>query len=231
MHTISVIIPTLNEEKNIGNLIQYLQKEGDASILEIIVVDGGSVDDTIAVAQKAGAVAAMSPQKGRAAQMNFGAHMAQGSILYFVHADARPPLGFAQDILLATQEGYHSGCYRFRFDSPKTLLKINNYFTRFKLLAVRGGDQTLFISREWFDKLNGFDERYVIMEEYDLLRRLWRQNRSSFKVISKNVLISARKYDNNSWLRVQIANLIAMTLFRLGTSPLKIAHIYKKLLH
>lgn len=231
MHTISIIIPTLNEEKNIGNLIQHLQKEEDSCIVEIIVVDGGSIDNTITIVHNAGAVAVMSPQKGRAAQMNFGAQLAKGSILYFVHADARPPMGFAQDILEATQEGYQSGCYRFRFDSPKTLLKINNYFTRFKLLAVRGGDQTLFITREWFDKLNGFDERYVIMEEYDLLRRLWRQNRSSFKVISKNVLISARKYDNNSWLRVQIANLVAMTLFKLGTSPLKIAHLYKKMLH
>ncbi|MDF7820286.1 TIGR04283 family arsenosugar biosynthesis glycosyltransferase [Runella sp. MFBS21] len=231
MHTISVIIPTLNEEKNIENLVQHLQKDEDSSIVEIIVVDGGSIDHTLAVALKAGAVAVRSPQKGRAAQMNFGAHMAKGNILYFIHADARPPLGFAQDILGAIQEGFQSGCYRFRFDSPKTLLKINNYFTRFKLLAVRGGDQTLFITREWFDKLNGFDERYVIMEEYDLLRRLWRQNRSFFKVIPKNVLISARKYDNNSWLRVQIANLVAMTLFKLGTSPLKIAHIYKKMLH
>jgi hypothetical protein len=134
------------------------------------------------------------------------------------------------DIGQAIQEGYQAGCYRFRFDSDKFMLKINSYFTRFNSLTVRGGDQTLFITRTLFEDLGGFDENYVIMEEYDFLRRLWTRNRSIFKLIPKDVLVSARKYDTNSWMRVQMANLVAMTLFRLGADPARIAYSYKKML-
>lgn len=227
---ISVIIPTFNEEKNIGPLVEYLRNEGGHTLQEIIVADGGSHDKTAASAQKAGAVVVVSPQKGRAAQMNYGVSFATAEILYFVHADARPPKSFVADIQAAVSEGYFSGCYRFRFDSDKTILKLNNYLTHLNILTARGGDQTLFITRQLFDELNGFDEYYIIMEEYDLLRRLWNRNRKVFKIIPKDVFVSARKYDTNSWARVQLANLVAMMLFRCGAHPARIAGTYKKML-
>jgi rSAM/selenodomain-associated transferase 2 len=227
---ISVIIPTINEQNNIALLIESLKNNGGESVTEIIVVDAGSSDQTEIVAKNAGAIVIKSPKCGRAVQMNYGAKFATGDILYFVHADTRVPSTFVADIHQAINEGYESGCYRFQFDSDKFMLKINSYFTRFNSLTVRGGDQTLFIARRLFAELNGFDEYYVIMEEYDLLRRLWRRKRSAFKIIPKDVLVSARKYENNSWIRVQFANLVAMTLFRLGTNPVRIARTYKKML-
>jgi len=227
---ISVIIPTLNEQMNIPALIESLQYSGGEALAEIIVVDAGSSDQTETVAQKAGAKVIKSPVRGRAVQMNYGVKFATGDILYFVHADTRVPVTFVSDIQQAIQEGYESGCYRFRFDSDKTMLKINNYLTHLNILTARGGDQTLFITRDLFTDLRGFDEYYVIMEEYDLLRRLWRKKRSAFKLIPKDVLVSARKYERNSWARVQFANLVAMTLFRLGTNPIRIARTYKKML-
>ncbi|MEZ4902384.1 MAG: TIGR04283 family arsenosugar biosynthesis glycosyltransferase [Spirosomataceae bacterium] len=228
---ISVVIPTFNEQENIGALIGLLQKNGGDTMKEIIVVDGESTDKTIEITQQKGVIALKSPQKGRAAQMNYGAKLATGDVLYFVHADTRVLPSFVEDIQQAFQEGYLSGCYRFQFDSPKLMLKINSYFTRFNLLTFRGGDQTLFISKVLFDELGGFDEYYVIMEEYDLLRRLWAKNRSLFKLIPKSVLVSARKYDTNSWLRVQLANLVAVILFRFGINPTRIAHLYKQMLN
>lgn len=228
---ISVIIPTFNEEKNIGSLVEYLRNEGGDALQEIIVADGGSHDRTAEIAQKAGAAVVISPKKSRAAQMNYGVTFAAAEILYFVHADSRPPKDFVTDIQAAINEGYSSGCYRFRFDSDKTILKLNNYLTHLNILTARGGDQTLFITRQLFDELNGFDEYYVIMEEYDLLRRLWSKNRKLFKIIPKDVFVSARKYDTNSWARVQLANLVAMTLFRCGAHPARIADTYKKLLN
>ncbi|MEI7586253.1 TIGR04283 family arsenosugar biosynthesis glycosyltransferase [Runella sp.] len=227
---ISVIIPTLNEQMNIPALIESLQYSGGEALAEIIVVDAGSSDQTETVAQKAGAKVIKSPVRGRAVQMNYGVKFATGDILYFVHADTRVPVTFVSDIQQAIQEGYESGCYRFRFDSDKTMLKINNYLTHLNILTARGGDQTLFITRDLFTDLRGFDEYYVIMEEYDLLRRLWKKKRSAFKLIPKDVLVSARKYERNSWARVQFANLVAMTLFRLGTNPIRIARTYKKML-
>ena len=227
---ISVIVPTLNEEKNVHDVINRLQKYGDCYVLEIIIVDGGSTDNTAQVAEAAGAVVVTSP-KGRALQMNAGAARAAGEVLYFVHADTQVVESFAEDIFEAIQEGYQAGGYRFRFDSDRWLLKINSYFTRFDSLFVRGGDQTLFVTRALFRSLGGFDERYVIMEEYDFLRRMWKSQRNLFKLIPKEVVVSARKYETNSWLSVQLANLVAVLLFKMGRSPQYIAHLYKKMLN
>jgi rSAM/selenodomain-associated transferase 2 len=228
---LSIIIPTYNEAANIGPLVAHLLHNGGNTLAEVIVADGGSTDNTLALATQAGARAVNAPKRGRAAQMNHGAALATGDVLYFVHADARPPANFVGDIAQALDEGYSSGCYRFRFDSDRWLLRLNSYFTRFDSLTVRGGDQTLFVKRSLFEALGGFDEYYVIMEEYDFLRRLWAKNKQTFKLIQKDVLISARKYERNSWLRVQLANLVAMTMFRTGAAPVRIAQTYKKMLN
>ncbi|WP_229598677.1 TIGR04283 family arsenosugar biosynthesis glycosyltransferase [Runella limosa] len=227
---ISVIIPTLNEEINVGRLVKFLYRYGWRYVLDVIVVDGGSTDNTVQVAEAAGAVVVTSP-KGRALQMNAGAARAAGEVLYFVHADTHVVESFAEDIFEAIQEDYQAGGYRFRFDSDRWVLKINSYFTRFDTLFVRGGDQTLFVTRALFRSLGGFDERYVIMEEYDFLRRMWKSQRNLFKLIPKEVVVSARKYETNSWLSVQLANLVAVLQFKMGRNPQSIAHLYKKMLN
>ena len=226
--TISIIIPTYNEAEHISQLVLELQQHGGNSVIEIMVIDGGSQDNTPSKAQAAGAIVLSSPLKGRAAQMNYGATYAKGDILYFVHADVKIPASYVTDIEEALTEVYELGCYRYQFDSPKFMLKINAYFTRFSFLFCRGGDQTLYITRTLFDQLGGFDERFVIMEDYDILVRATRLAR--LKIIPKNALVSARKYENNSWLRVQLANLTAMLLFNFKANPQRIARTYKKML-
>ncbi len=226
--TISIIIPTYNEAKHIRHTVMNLRQHGGLSVVEIIVIDGGSQDNTLAEAKAAGAIVLSSPQKGRAAQMNFGAKHAKGDILYFVHADVSVPASYTTDIQDALTKGHDLGCYRYQFDSPHFMLKINAYFTRFNFLFCRGGDQTLYITRKLFDQLGGFDERFVIMEDYDILVRATRLAR--LKIIPKNAIVSARKYENNSWLRVQLANLTAMLLFNFKANPQRIARTYKKML-
>ena len=93
--SISIIIPTLNEERNIQELIPLLKEQG---VKEIIVVDGGSLDDTKLQAEKAGAQVLVS-ECGRAVQMNAGADVARGEVLWFVHADTRPPAHGAHHII------------------------------------------------------------------------------------------------------------------------------------
>ena len=168
---ISIIIPTYNEAESIQQLIAYLLIHGGTGLKEIIVADGGSTDNTLLLAAEAGATAVVSPLKGRAAQMNYGASLAMGNCLYFIHADTYPPPTFSTDIQQAIEKGYGVGRYRTRFDTDKWLLKINAFFTRFDLFVCFGGDQTLFIRRQLFDVYRGFKEDMRIMEEYEFCVR------------------------------------------------------------
>lgn len=225
---LSVIIPAINEEENLRQLIPFLRKHGGDFIEDLIVVDGGSTDQSVQIARSLGAQVYQSEVPSRAIQMNLGAKMAQGNTLYFVHADTRPMVTFCEDIQVARLKGYRAGCYRYRFDSQKVFLKFNSWATKFNGLFAGGGDQTLFISKRFFEELGGFDSYFSIMEDFDLVRRIKRK--SSFHIIPKTIRVSARKYDYNSWLRVQVVNLYVFLRFHLGTSPQVLKSIYLKYL-
>lgn len=226
---ISIIIPSYNEADSIGKLVAYLLLHGKDAIAEIIVSDGGSTDETLVHAQQSGAVALISPQKGRAAQMNYGATKARGDIYYFVHADSYPPKNFAADIIEAVDNAYDFGRYRTKFDSPKMMLKINAWFTRFNWFICYGGDQTLFVTREFFERSGGFKNELLIMEEYEFCQRQIKKGR--YKIFKDPALISARKYEGRSWLKVQLANRKAVQLFKKGASQEEIVSTYKKMLN
>lgn len=226
---ISVIIPTLNESENLKDLIPLIWEYGDQKIAEILVVDGGSTDQTCKIAKTLGAKVILSEQKSRAHQLNLGAKQAKGSIFYFVHADVRPAKGFSQDILKNFYLGKEAGCYRYSFDRPHFLLKINSWFTRFNGIFAGGGDQTLYITRSLFENLEGFNEKYLIMEDFELTRRI--KKVSGLYVIPKEITVSARKYEENGWLKVQFANLVAFILFLLNEKPDSIKSLYCSLLN
>ncbi|GAB3641715.1 TIGR04283 family arsenosugar biosynthesis glycosyltransferase [Spirosoma arcticum] len=227
--TLSIVIPTLNEADTIGQLVADLQTHGSNSLTDLLVVDGGSTDSTVEQARHAGARVVVSPQPGRANQMNYGATRTSGDVLYFVHADVRVHPDFINDIRQAITDGNDAGCYRFRFASLHPLLRLNSYGTRFPGIMSRGGDQTLFITRTFFERLGGFRERYVIMEDFDIIVRIREMGR--FCIIPKDVIVSARKYETNSWLRVQVANLTAFSLFFMNVSPTRIAQTYRRMLN
>ncbi len=226
---LSVIIPTYNEAANIGRLVAELRHHAPADAVEILVVDAASPDGTAEAARRAGATVLQSPRPGRAAQMNYGARQARGEVLYFVHADVGIHPDFLATIQAAVAQGHAAGCYRFRFDSAHPLLRINSYGTRFKGIMSRGGDQTLFITRALFEQLGGFNERFVIMEDFEIIQRI--RKVASFFIVPQDVVVSARKYETNGWLRVQLANLTAFSLFFLKVPPPRIARTYKALLN
>ena len=225
--TLSVIIPTYNEAGNIARLVAELHRYAPQA--QVLVVDAHSPDGTAEAARQAGATVLPAPKAGRAAQMNHGAAHATGEVLYFVHADVGLHPDFVATIAQAVAAGYGAGCYQFRFDSRHPLLRINSYGTRFKGIMSRGGDQTLFITRALFEQLGGFNERFVIMEDFEIIQRIRRVAR--FFIAPHAVTVSARKYETNSWLRVQLANLTAFSLFFLKASPVKIARTYKAMLN
>lgn len=226
--TISIIIPTYNEANNIGELVNYLASSGGKMINEIIIVDAGSSDLTKKLAINAGAIVVNSTIKCRAIQMNMGASIATGSILYFVHADTLPPKSFAKDIMDATHDGFDFGRYRSKFACNDWKLKLNAFFTRFDLFVCYGGDQTLFVSNKFFKHLNGFNEALLIMEEYEFTKRGKQAGR--YKIMPKTALISTRKYDKNSWLQVQRANYTVVKMYKKGMTQAAIIERYKSLI-
>lgn len=225
---ISIIIPVYNEEKTIEKHLNYLKEISREDECEIIVVDGQSSDNTVKLVKDLGVKCHLS-EKGRAIQMNAGARISRGDVLYFVHADSYPPRTLFYDIHQALNNGYEAGCYRFKFNSTHPLLKINSYFTRFNRIMYRGGDQTLFIIRSLFNHLGGFKESYKIMEDFDMIQRI--QDQAKFKIIQKDTIVSARKYEENNYLKVNFINFVVFMMYFAGASQSTMLHAYKSLIN
>ncbi len=223
---ISIIIPTYNEASTIADLVAFIKINTVNADIEIIVSDGGSTDATVELATKAGASALLSPDKGRAAQMNFGASIARGQILYFVHADCLPPKTFVTDIENAVSNKADAGRYRTSFMSSSLLLKLNAFFTRFNWFVCYGGDQTLFVTKALFETIGGFDETKLIMEDYDISIRI--KQSGTYVILNNYVQVSVRKYEANSWWVVQRANYKAIQMYKAGASSEVIVTAYRK---
>lgn len=225
---LSIIIPTLNEEANIGKLIKYLKTCYEPGMVEIIVSDGQSTDKTVEEARLAGAKVILCPTRGRGYQMNFGAAIANAPIFYFLHADTYPPQTFVSEIINSVHSRFDLGRYRTKFESTSILLKLNAFFTRFDFVFCYGGDQTLFITKELFQKIHGFASEMKIMEDYDIVKRS--RKIGNYKILRNQVRISARKYTSNSWLKVQLANLKIIRMFEKGASQDEMITKYKELI-
>jgi len=226
---ISVIIPTYNEEENIAKTIEEIKiRDTEKLISEIIVSDGQSTDQTVSIASNAGATVIVSEKKGRAAQMNYGSSIAKGQILYFLHADSIPPRNFTIHILNAFKKDYSSGCFKLAFDYQHWFLKANCWFTRFDVNAVRFGDQSLFVTKDVFEKCCGFDETLLMMEDQEIIHRIKKYGK--FTVMNRTVTTSARKYLDNGLYRMQFIFFHIWFLYYLGYSQKNLLKLHKKLI-
>jgi len=221
---LSIIIPAWNEEATIAKTLEMLlgltAGRGDTEI--IVSVSG---DDRTAELASAFPVIVCHSEKGRAIQMNTGAKLAKGSILYFLHADTVPPPSFCDDILSAVERGFEAGCFRMTFDDPDWLMQLYGWFTQFPLTICRGGDQSLFITRELFERIGGFDERMQIMEDIDIIERIQRQ--TEFHILDSTVTTSARKYHANGTVRLQAIFGTIHLMYALGFSQDDIREFYR----
>lgn len=226
MSDFSIIIPTLNEAPRLKTLLPYLFANAEpGNRPEIIVADGGSTDGTKEVALQLGARVISAP-KGRASQMNAGAKQASGTLLYFLHADCLPPEHFQSKIKAALRSRETAGCFRLRFEPSNRFLNAFAWCTRLNIPICRGGDQSLFLPKNWFENLSGFDERYRIYEDNEFTARLYRKY--TFTVLPYELVTSSRRYQQNSmyWLQFHYA-VIHLKKF-LGSSPESLYRYYQK---
>jgi rSAM/selenodomain-associated transferase 2 len=225
---ISIIIPTYNEADQIQQtIIKTLASNGGHQI-EIIVADGGSTDETVSIALRCNATTFVSDKKGRAAQMNRGAAIAKGEVLYFLHADSIPPKNFTSSILNAVNNNFSSGCFTSSFDHSHWFLKANAFFTRFNVNAFRFGDQSLFVTKDVFQKSGGFREDLLMMEDQEIIHRL--KIYGKFKVLDGVIITSARKYVDNGVFRMQAIFYRIWVLYYLGYSQEKLLQLHRKLI-
>jgi len=227
--SISVIIPTFNESNTIVETVTKVRNADTDSLKEIIIVDGGSTDETIQRAKKINVRLLHSPQKGRAAQMNYGAKQAHGDILYFLHADSHPPLGFDKAIGQAIEKGCEAGCFQLSFDDDHFALQFYAWFTRFDIDSFRFGDQSLFVKQAVFNQIQGFREDHMVMEDQEIIRRI--KSSFSFTVLNSNVTTSARKYRRHGVIKLQLIFAFIFLLYYLGIAQQKLVKLYKKFLH
>jgi rSAM/selenodomain-associated transferase 2 len=224
---LSVIIPVLNEEGQIGKLLSYLNNSALPDGAEILVIDGGSTDNTPGEVRESG-VRFVTSAKGRAVQMNRGAQEAGGEVLFFLHADSIPPPGFADLIIDAVRSGKSAGCFRLAFDEPRLVMRLYGWFTRFNLLPFRFGDQGLFVTRELFEKSGGFREDHRVMEDNEIVRRL--RKITNFTVLESEVLTSARKYRENGFVRLQLIFVTIFVLYYCGASQDLLVRFYRDMI-
>jgi rSAM/selenodomain-associated transferase 2 len=219
---LSIIIPALDEARALGaTLAAAACVEGE---VEVIVVDGGSADETAEVARLHGARVVTSA-RGRGTQMHAGALEARGAVLWFLHADTHAPSDAAVCIARALEDPRAvGGNFRIRFDGVSGAARFLTWlYPRLRLLGLAYGDSGIFVRRAAYERAGGF-RAFPIFEDLDLLRALWRQGR--FVQAEGYVVTSSRRFEGRSFALTFARWSLLQGLYWLGVSPHTLARLY-----
>lgn len=219
--SIACIIPTLNEAAVAPSLVRQLI---DARFSEVVVADGGSDDGTPELCRAAGA-RVITTLPGRGTQLAAGAAQCGSDILLFLHADSSPPAD-AHDLILRAmrRRGVVGGAFRLRFDAPHPLLRLYAAASRLNATPFTFGDQGLFLRREIYDAIGGF-QAWPILEDLDIQRRLRRAGR--FVKLAPAMSTSARRFLRDGILRRQLKNAWIVARFYAGACPFELRREYE----
>jgi rSAM/selenodomain-associated transferase 2 len=228
---LSIIIPVFNEQENLTKRLSFLNEHANKFPIEIIVsISPETTDNSEKICKEYDKVNIFfSPKKGRAFQMNYGASKAKGEVVVFLHADVQLPKDFYSQITTSITKGFKAGFFAYKFDIETTLLNINSKLTTKDGLFAGGGDQCQFFTKKLFEEVNGYDEKYCIMEDFKMIDTLRKKN-IKYTIIQSKATVSARKYDNNSWLKVNLVNGYVFLKYKLGFSPINLRKSYENLL-
>ena len=225
MRDISVIVPIYNESSNIDKLRSLNAFLG--CDCEMLFVDGGSSDDTVALLENEGIMVIKAPEKGRANQMNYGASIASGDILWFVHSDSIIPADPVSMIRRVLAKGSKIGCFRLRFDSKSLLMHLTAWLSnlRVKTRGIAFGDQGIFIKKDLFTEIGGYAP-IPLMEDYRLSLDV-KQAGYKIGIARGKIITSERRYlKGGRWKTIRMMWSLQKQ-FRRGNDIEEIARRYE----
>lgn len=223
---LTVVIPTLNAAAGLRQSLPALVPGTVSGLVSVLVIsDGGSKDETLALAEEAGA-RMVEGQRGRGQQLAAGARLARTEWLLFLHADSVLAPGWEQVVegFIRKSAGEEAACFRLRFDdrSLRASLLETVVALRSRLLALPYGDQGLLISRALYERLGGFAD-IPIMEDVDIIRKIGRRR---LTLLSHAIVTSADRYRREGYGRRMLRNLACLSMWFAGVSPQRIAKYY-----
>jgi len=221
--SVAILIPTLDEEANLELLLPTVLAVAD----QVVVSDGGSQDDTVAVAESFG-VPVVRGEPGRGGQLNRAAAASDADVLLFLHADTELPEGAVERVRRAIADGAVGGGFLAHFASEKPIMGLGSRLVdlRTRWLRTPLGDQAQFARREAFLALGGYRD-WPILEDLDFMRRLKRIGR--IEIIAAPVRTSARRYEQGGVVRTVAINWMLWALYFLGVSPRRLGHLYRNI--
>lgn len=227
----SIIIPVLDEAPNIGAAIgRHCRLDG----AEIIVSDGGSLDDTLVIAeecvQRCSNVHIVSSPKGRGVQMNTGAQRAQGEWLIFLHADTWLPESSWNALIRHIEYNAETcaGAFTLKLDHDGFFYRYLECYARWRcrIFKLPYGDHGFFIKRSVFEKLGGFRDDFPIMEDVEMVQRLKRLYRLT--MLDAPVFSSVRRFEKDGRWNRSLTNLLVQSLYFFGKHPKQLTQLYDK---
>lgn len=220
---VSIIIPALNEAESIAAALEALESFENENV-EIILVDGGSSDDTVSIAENYNVKILHSP-RGRGRQLQIGGDAASGEILWFLHADTIAPPNAVFEIKRALKNPHIAGGnFTIRFDGTRFAAKFLTWlYPKLNLLGLIYGDSAIFVRREIYEEIGGFKD-YPIFEDLDFVERLKRAG--EIVTLQSTVTTSSRRFENKSFALTFLRWTILQILYWLGVSPDNLMKIY-----
>lgn len=219
---ISIIIPTLNEATEIGRTLAELSRL-DGSF-EIIVADGGSIDETRDISKQLGATV-VTAERGRGIQMHAGAMAATGRVLWFLHADSIPALDAIDQIHKAlSDDSVVGGNFALRFDGDsRAAAFMTRFYDKIRYIGLLYGDSGIFIRRAAYDQAGGF-KPLPLFEDQEFVGRLKKHGR--IVRVESAIVTSSRRFEGRPFIPVFFRWVLYQCLYWIGVSPFRLARSY-----